>query len=92
MGFWRRCLFHSPVRYIAALVINIAVVLIVLSARGFDVKIYYVDAFSTAGGVSVFFGLLLWIASAGAFDTISYGFSAIFGNRKYNDLYDYTVR
>lgn len=92
MGFWKRWFFHSPVRYIVALVINAVVALVVLSVRGFDLKIYYVDAFSAAGGVSVFFGLLLWVAAAGAFDTMGYGFSVIGGNRKYKDLYEYTVR
>lgn len=79
-------------RYVVALVLNIAVALIVLSVRGFGLKIYYVDAFSAAGGVSVFLGLLFWVAAAGAFDTIGYGFSTIGGNRKYKDLYEYTVK
>ena len=57
MGFWRRWFFHSPVRYAVALVINVVIALIVLFVRGFDLKIYYVDAFSAAGGVSIFFGL-----------------------------------
>lgn len=92
MGFLRRIFFHSPVRYAVALVLNIVIALIVLLVRGFDLKIYYVDAFSAAGGVSVFFGLLLWVAAAGAFDTVGYGFSTFGSNRKYKDLYEYTVR
>ena len=79
-------------RYAVALVLNIAVGLIVLSVRGFNLKIYYVDAFSAAGAVSALLGLLLWVAAAGAFDTIGYGFSTLGSNRKYKDLYEYTVR
>lgn len=92
MGFWKRWFFHSPVHYVAALALNIAISLIVLAVRGFGLKIYYVDAFSAAGGVSVFFGLLLWVAQAGAFDMIGYGFSTFGTDRKYKDLYEYTVR
>lgn len=92
MGFLRKWFFHSPVRYAVALVLNIAVGLIVLSVRGFNLKIYYVDAFSAAGAVSALLGLLLWVAAAGAFDTIGYGFSTLGSNRKYKDLYEYTVR
>ena len=40
MGFLKRWFFHSPVRYVVALVLNIAVVLIVLCVRGFEVRIY----------------------------------------------------
>ncbi len=91
MGFLRRWFFHSPVRYAVALALNIIIALAVLSVRGFDLKIYYVDALSAAGAVSVFFGLLLWVAAAGAFDMIGYGFSVLGGKRKYRDLYEYTV-
>ena len=79
-------------RYAAALVMNIAVTLVVLFVRGFELKIYYVDAFSVAGGVSILLGLLMWIADAGAFDTISYGFSALSAQRKYKDLYEYSMK
>ena len=92
MGFWKRWFFHSPARYGAALALSVAVSVIVLAVRGFDLKIYYVDALSAAGGVTIFFGLLLWVASAGAFDMVGYGFSTFGGNRKYRDLYDYTVK
>lgn len=92
MGFLRRFFFHSPARYAAAFAVNLVIALIVLFVRGFDLKIYYVDAFSAAGSVSVLLGLLLWVAAAGAFDTIGYGFSVFGGNRKYKDLYEYTVR
>ncbi len=83
MGSWKR--------YIAALVLNIALTLLVLLIRGFELKIYYVDAFSVAGAVSILLGLLFWITAAGAFDTIGYGFSTLSSNRKYKDLYEYTV-
>lgn len=79
-------------RYAAALLLNLVFTLAVLLLRGFELRIYYVDAFSVAGAVSVLLGLLFWIASAGAFDTIGYGFSALCAGRKYKDLYEYTVR
>lgn len=79
-------------RYGAALALNIVLALIVLLIKGFDQKIYYVDALGVAGAVSILLVLLSWIASAGAFDTVGYGFSALFSDRKYKDLYDYTAR
>lgn len=91
MGFWRKVFFHSPAHYAAALLLNVGLALIVLFARGFGLRIYYIDAFSVAGAVSALLGLLLWAASAGAFDTFGYGFS-FFGGRKHRDLYEYTVQ
>lgn len=79
-------------KYIVAVLLNVAVLMVVLCTRGFGLKIYYVDAFSVAGAVSVLIGLLLWVAAAGAFDTIGYGFSTFGTARKYKDLYDYTVQ
>lgn len=79
-------------RYIAALVLNICFMLLVLFLKGFDLKIYYIDAFSVAGSVSILLGLLTWITDAGAFDTVGYGFSALFNGKKYKDLYEYTLR
>lgn len=84
MGFWKR--------YAKAAALNAGIALLVLFIKGFDLKIYYVDAFGVAGAVSVLLGLLSWIASAGAFDTIGYGFSTFRGDRRYKDLYEYTVR
>lgn len=81
MGFWKR--------YVAAVIVNAAVTLAVLCVRGFGLKIYYVDAFSVGGAVSILLGLLGWVASAGAFDTIGYGFSTLGGNRRYKNLYEY---
>lgn len=83
MGSWKR--------YIAAFVLNIVLTLLVLFLRGFELKIYYVDAFSVAGAVSILLGLLFWITAAGAFDAIGYGFSTL-GSRRDKDLYEYTVR
>ncbi|HBA50600.1 MAG TPA: hypothetical protein DCZ91_22950 [Lachnospiraceae bacterium] len=84
MGFWKR--------YAKAAALNVGIALLVLFVKGFNLKIYYVDAFGVAGAVSVLLGLLAWIASAGAFDTIGYGFSTFRGDRRYKDLYEYTVR
>jgi len=85
-------MMRSWKRYAAALLLNIALVLLVLFLRGFEWKIYYVDAFSVAGAVSVLLGLLFWAADAGAFDMVGYGFSTLGTARKYKDLYEYTVR
>ncbi len=83
MGSWKR--------YGAALAVNGAVALLVLCMKGFDLKIYYVDAFGVGGAVSILLGLLMWVAAAGAFDTIGYGFSTLSSVRRYKDLYEYTV-
>ena len=79
-------------KYAGAFVLNVVITLFVLLIKGFDLKIYYVDAFSVAGAVSILLGLLFWIASAGAFDTISYGFSTFRAEKRYQDLYEYTLR
>lgn len=79
-------------RYAAALLFNIGLTLLVLWSKGFDVKIHYVDAFSAVGAVSILLGLLIWIAEAGAFDTMAYGFSTFAPNRKYKDLFEYITR
>lgn len=79
-------------RNAAALIINIMITLMVLLIRGFDLRIYYVDAFSVAGSISILLGLLLQITDAGAFDTIGYGFSALSVQKKYRDLYEYSMK
>lgn len=84
MGSWKR--------YVAALILNVVLILIVLFVRGFELKIYYVDAFSVAGAVSILLGLLFWVAAAGAFDAIGYGFSTLRADRRDKDLYEYSVR
>ncbi len=90
MGFLKKYMLHSPVHYGAALGLNVFFVFLVLLLRGFDYLIYYVDAFGVAGGISVFFGLLLLVSSLGAFTTFGYSFSTLRGERKYKDLYEYT--
>lgn len=78
-------------KYTAALALNIFLATATLFLKGFDLKIYYIDAFSVAGSVSILLGLLVWAADAGAFDTIGYGFSVLSTKKRYKDLYDYTV-
>lgn len=90
MNFFRKYFFHSPVSYGIALALNVFFVLLVLCLKGFDQTIFYVDAFSVAGAVSVLFGLLLWTSEAGAFSTFGYAFSTFRSERKYKDLYEYT--
>lgn len=79
-------------RYAVAFLINVGLTLVVLFARGFDLKIYYVDAFSVAGAVSVLLGLFTWVIRAGMFDVVGYGFSTLHTDRKYRDLYEYSSR
>ena len=79
-------------RYAVAFLINVGLTLVVLFARGFDLKIYYVDAFSVAGAVSILLGLFTWVIRAGMFDTVGYGFATLLSDRKYRDLYEYSSR
>lgn len=79
-------------RYAAAFLINVGFTLLVLFTRGFNLKIYYVDAFSVAGAVSILLGLFTWVVRVGMFDTIGYGFSTLRSDRKYRDLYEYSSR
>lgn len=84
VGTWKR--------YAVAFLINVGITLLVLFTRGFDLKIYYVDAFSVAGAVSILLGLFIWIVRAGIFDTVGYGFSTLYDHGKYRDLYEYSSR
>ena len=79
-------------RYAAAFLINAVLTLLVLFTRGFDLKIYYVDAFSVAGAVSILLGLFDWVIRAGIFDAAGYGFSALFSGRRCGDFYEYSSR
>jgi len=90
MSLLKKYVFHSPVHYGIALGINVFFTLLVLFINGFDYLIYYVNALGVAGGVSFFFGVLLWLSSAGAFTTFGYAFSYFRAERKYKDLYEYT--
>lgn len=90
MAFFKKYIFHSPVHYVIAFGLNVFFTLLVLVLKGFDQTLYYVDAFSVAGSVSILFGMLLWVSSAGAFTTFGYAFSTFRSERKYKDLYEYT--
>jgi len=91
MKFLRKYILHSPVQYVIAVGINVFFTLLVLYLKGFDRILAYVEAFSVAGAVSVLFGLLLWVSAAGAFNTFGYAFSFFRSERRYKDLYEYTV-
>ena len=91
MSFLNKYFFHSPMHYVAALVMNIVLMLIVLFLNGFDKVIFYVNACSVAGAISVLWGMLLCVTAAGAFNTLGYALSIFRGERKYQDLYEYTV-
>ena len=86
----RKLFLHSPVRYIVALCLAIGITLIVLISRGFEYRINYVDAFSGAGILVFFLGLLQLVSFYGAFENFGYAFSLLRGqNRRYRDLYEY---
>ena len=91
MKFLKEYVFHSPIHYGIAFFLNVILVLIVLCLKGFNSILAYVDAFSVAGAVSVLFGLLMMVTSLGAFDMFGYAFSSFRTERKYKDLYEYTV-
>ena len=91
MEFLRKYIFHSPAHYGIAVGLNILIVILMLCSRGANFLLAYVDAFSTAGAVSVLFGLLLLVAGLGAFNIFGFAFSGIRGERKYKDFYEYTV-
>ncbi|MCR5324982.1 MAG: DUF3899 domain-containing protein [Lachnospiraceae bacterium] len=99
MSIFRRLFFHSPKTYIAAVVLNLAFCLIVLLVRGFDRLIFYYDAMTTAGSISILFGLLLLVTYWGAFDIFGYAFSMFKVHltpdasiRRDKDLYEYKIR
>jgi hypothetical protein len=90
MTTFKKLFLHSPVRYIVAFVISSVIALLYLIINGWNYKIYYLDAFTTGGMVTVLFGLLVLVSHFGAFDTFAYGFSTFKRNRRYKDLVEYT--
>ena len=90
MNFIRKYFLHSPVHYVAALILNIFFTLLVLFLKGFDWLRAYMEAFSVAGAISVLYGMLLWVSAAGAFTIFGYAFSYFRGERGYKDYYEYT--
>ncbi len=91
MSFLRRFFLHSPKRYIAAFIIAAVFTVLILYSKGFDLRINYMDAFTTAGSIVILLGLLLLVAYLGAFDTFGYGFSKVFGKKRYSDLVEYNA-
>ncbi|MBQ4563478.1 MAG: DUF3899 domain-containing protein [Lachnospiraceae bacterium] len=91
MKFLREYVFHSPIHYGIAFGLNVLLVLLVLFLKGFDRILAYIDAFSVAGSVSVLYGLLMLVTSLGAFNMFGYAFSSFRTERKYKDLYEYTM-
>ena len=98
MSLFRRLFLHSPKTYIAAAALNLLLCLIVLLVRGFDLPIYYFDALTISGSVSILFGLLMLVAHQGSFDIFGYAFSMLRnggsdpGLRRDRDLYGYRER
>ena len=84
---FRKLFMHSPVRYIVGVVLALIIGFLCLLSRGFEYRISYVDAFSVAGGVVFFIGLLQCVSYYGAFDIFGYSFSTF--RKKNPQGYDY---
>jgi hypothetical protein len=83
-------LFRHPFRYYAiSAAAGIVAALLSLLRTGFDLRIYYADAFTLAGLLLILIGLLLLTTHYGVFDIFGYSFST-FRERRYKTLYDYS--
>ena len=83
---------QRPRTYIIAGATSLALVLLSLVLKGFGKRIYYVDAFTIAGAVTILFGMLLLVWYFGAFDTFGFAFTNILRDpgERYKTLYDYS--
>ena len=90
MSILSRIFHHSPLRYAIAAAIALIITLLGLLRTGFDLRIYYMDAFSVAGTVVLLLGLLFLVSYLGAFDIFGYSFSMLRSVRRYKDLYTYS--
>lgn len=89
--FFQRLFVHPFKKWIIPVVLTLVFGTVVLLLKGFNLLIYYVDAFGIGGAVTFMIGCLMLLSHLGAFDTIVYGFSTFKGSkRKYHDLYDLT--
>jgi len=88
---FRKIFIHSPIRYIVAVVIDALVVVLSIVPNP-KVPYQFMVSFSTAGAVTILFGLLVLLANFGAFDMFSYAFLSLRkANRDtYKDLYQYS--
>lgn len=89
MSLISKLFFHSPKRYIAALVITLvitAVRMLVLSPSWFS----FVDGLGMGGVLTALFGLLVLVTNLGAFNLFAFSFSTHGLKRKYKTYYDYT--
>ena len=85
-----RLFLHSPKRYIVGVIIAIVLVIVCLIAKGTEYSINFVDAFSVAGAVVFFIGLLQVASFYGAFEIFGYSASSFRGKeRRYKDYYEY---
>ena len=85
-----RLFLHSPKRYIIGVIIAIVLVIVCLIAKGTEYSINFVDAFSVAGAVVFFIGLLQVASFYGAFEIFGYSASNFRGKeRRYKDYYEY---
>ena len=85
-----RLFLHSPKRYIVGVIIAIVLVIVCLIVKGTEYSINFVDAFSVAGAVVFFIGLLQAASFYGAFDIFGYSASNFRGKEhRYKDYYEY---
>ena len=89
----KKMFFHSPIRYMVSVILALLIVFLCLLSNGFEYRISYVDAFSVAGGIVFFVGMIQLVAFLGAFDIFGYSASAFRGKeRKYKDYVDYQTK
>ncbi len=91
MDLLRRLFRHSPKRYLTALALAALLTGLRLWSLGGLLPLFWADALETAGGVLILLGLLSLAARLGAFDTVGYAFSTFRSQRRYKDLYEYSV-
>lgn len=86
----RRMFVHPLKTWLKACAVPLVLGAVLLLTNGTDLPIYYVNAFSVAGALTIGVGLLSLLGYLGAFDTFGYSFSTFKGkNRKYSDMYEY---
>jgi uncharacterized membrane protein (DUF373 family) len=89
MSLISKLFFHSPKRYIAAVIITAVITVVrilLLSPSWFAL----VDGLGMGGVLTALFGLLVLVANLGAFNLFAYSFSTHGLKRKYRTYYDYT--
>ena len=84
----KRALRGRTAHVIIAAVLSVSVALIILLQRDFEHRIYYVNALTAGGAVTVLVGALLLVAFYGEFDIFGYAFRRPSARRQ-TDYYTY---